>query len=214
MKTAPASPSMMHRALPARALLLLCLGLAGAAAADPVIDQIEAARHAYESDEPQVAIQALNFAIAQIEEQQTAKQLELFPEPLPGWTADEATADSGGITAMLTGKVLSRTYRNEQSGAEVRITVSANSPFLGALTSLMQMPMLLQADPDTTLYTHGSYRGMLKQDTSDDSLEMSLLVGNNVLLQINGSGGADRATLEAYLDAMDIPALQKALTGA
>ena len=208
---------LRHNAMPRRTLqgsaaLLLCLGLVTEALADPVIDQIEAAKRAYENNESQVAIQALNFAVAQIQEQQTAKQLELFPEPLPGWTADKATAESGGIAAMLTGKVLSRTYRNETSGAEVQITVSANAPFLGALTSLMQMPMLLQADPSTSLYTHGSYRGMLKEDPGGD-LEVSLMVGSNIMLQLSGSNGADRAALEAYLEAMDIAAMQQALSG-
>jgi len=193
--------------------LLLGLCLAGAAAADPVIDQIDAARRAYEAGEPQVAIQALNFAIAQIQEQETAKQLQLFPEPLPGWTAGQATAESGGIAAMLTGKMLTRTYRNEQNGAEVQITLSANAPFLGALTSLMQMPMLLQSDPSTSLYTHGGYRGVKKKDSADDSLELSIVVGSNILLQLSGSGGASQSDLEAYLDAMDIGAMQKALAG-
>lgn len=199
------------RPLQGPAVLLLCLGLMTEVLADPVIDQIEAAKRAYENNEPQVAIQALNFAVAQIQEQQTAKQLGLFPEPLPGWTADKATAESGGITAMLTGKVLNRTYRNETTGAEVQITLSANAPFLGMLTSLMQMPMLLQADPGTSLYTHGSYRGMLKEDTGGD-LELSLMIGSNILLQLSGSNGADRAALEAYLEAMDIPAMQQALS--
>jgi len=209
----PLRHNAMHRyRLQGPAALLLCIGLVTEALADPVIDQIEAAKRAYENGEPQVAIQALNFAVAQIQEQQTAKQLELFPEPLPGWTADKATAESGGIAAMLTGKVLSRTYRNETNGAEVQITLSANAPFLGALTSLMQMPMLLQADPSTSLYTHGSYRGMLKEDPGGD-LELSLMVSSNIMLQLSGSNGADRAALEAYLEAMDIAAMQQALSG-
>jgi len=209
----PLRHNAMHRhRLKGSAALLLCIGLVTEALADPVIDQIEAAKRAYENGEPQVAIQALNFAVAQIQEQQTAKQLELFPEPLPGWTADKATAESGGIAAMLTGKVLSRTYRNETNGAEVQITLSANAPFLGALTSLMQMPMLLQADPSTSLYTHGSYRGMLKEDPGGD-LELSLMVSSNIMLQLSGSNGADRAALEAYLEAMDIAAMQQALSG-
>jgi hypothetical protein len=204
---------MPPRRLQAGAALLLCTAVSAGLAADPVIDQLDAARRAYENGEPRVAIQALNFAIAQIEEQETAKQLQLFPEPLQGWIAEQATAESGGIAAMLTGKILSRTYRNEASGAEVQIMLSANAPFLGALTSLMQMPMLLQSDPNTSLYTHGSYRGMLKQDPGDGSLELSLIIGSNILLQLSGSDGADRAALEAYLEAMDIAAIQKALSG-
>lgn len=192
-------------------LLLLAVTCAEAAGADPVIDQLEAARRAYEAGEARVAVQALNFAIAQIEEQQTERQLSLFPEPLPGWRADDATIEAAGIAAMLAGKVLSRTYHHEDRGARIDITFSANAPFLGAMTSLMQMPMLLQADPATSLYTYGKYRGMLKQDPND-GLDLSLMVDTNVLLQLSGSSGADEADLQAYLEAIDIPAMQKALS--
>jgi len=194
-----------HRSWQRPLLLLLAVTCAEAAGADPVLDQLEAARRAYQEGEPRVAVQALNFAIAQIEEQQTERQLSLFPEPLPGWRADDATIEAAGIAAMLAGKVLSRTYHHEDGGARIDIRFSANAPFL------MQMPMLLQADPATSLYTYGKYRGMLKQDPND-GLDLSLMVDNNVLLQLSGSGGADQADLEAYLEAIDIPAMQKALS--
>lgn len=199
-------------ALPAVLLSgLFALGAPPGSAADPVIDQIDAARRAYEAGDSQVAIQALNFAVAQIEQQQTARQLQLFPAPLPGWTASDATAESGGIAAMLTGKVLTRTYRQDGGSAEVKITLSANSPFLGVMTSLMQMPMLMQADPGTSLYSFGGNRGVLKK-AEDGTLDLSLVVGTNILLQLQGKGGADQAALEGYLKAIDIAAVQKALT--
>jgi len=184
--------------------------LVGPVAADPIIDQIEAARRAYQAGDNAVAIQALNFAVAAIEAQQTEAQLALFPDPLPGWSADTAQAEMAGLAAMLTGKVLRRTYRYGATGAEVQITISANSPFLGVMSSLMQMPMLLQADPSTSLYSFGGHRGILKQEA--DSSELSLMVGSNLLLQLKGSGGADKDILEAYLQAIDIPALEAALT--
>ena len=191
--------------------LCLILATGTAQAVDPVIDQIDAAKRAYEAGDAAVAIQALNFAVAQIEQQQTAKQLELFPEPLPGWTAEQAAADSAGIAAMLTGKVLSRSYRETATGAEVRITISANSPFLGMMTSLMQMPMLMQADPGTTLYSFGGHRGILKQGDGGD-VEVSLMLGGNILLQLAGSNGATKEAIEGYLAAIDLAAVQGALT--
>lgn len=189
--------------------LSLLLG-AAAASADPVLDQIEAAKRAYEDGNAAVAIQGLNFAAAQIEQQQTAKQLQLFPAPLPGWVADDASADAAGLAAMLTGKVLSRAYREPQSGAGVKITISANSPFLGVMTSLMQMPLLMQADPGTTLYSFEGHQGMLKQNAG--GVDLTLMLGTNLVLQLQGTGGATQANLEAFLHAMDLPAVQKALT--
>lgn len=203
-------PSLI-RPVPLRPVLLLSLLLgAGGAGADPVIDQIEAAKRAYEAGDAAVAIKALNFAVAQIEQQQTARQLQLFPAPLPGWVAEDATADAAGLAAMLTGKILSRNYREPQSGATVKITMSANSPFLGVMAGLMQMPLLMQADPNTSLYSFSGYQGMLKKDDGG-GLDLSLMIGTNLLLQLQGSGGATQANLEAFLNAMDLGAVQKAL---
>lgn len=194
---------------PVMALVVTQVLIAGPVLADPVIDQIEAARRAYQAGDNGVAIQALNFAVAAIEEQQTKAQLALFPDPLPGWSAQAAAAESTGLATMLTGKVLQRTYRYGATGAEVKITISANSPFLAVMSGLMQMPMLLQADPSTSLYSFDGHRGLIKQENG--SSELSLMVGSNLLVQLKGSGGADKDMLEAYLQAMDIPALEAAL---
>jgi hypothetical protein len=196
----------------ARSLASLLLAGATYAAADPVIDQIEAGRRAYETGDARVAIQALQFAVSQIEEQLRAKQLTLLPEPLPGWTADDAAAGSGGLAAMIAGTTLTRTYRNEGTGAEVVITVTADSPLLSMMSMMMSTPMLMQAAPSNTPYTYGSFRGILEQQGTDTT-KITLMVGTRILVQVDGSGAADRATLEAYLEAMNLQDLEKALLG-
>ncbi|MBK1617280.1 hypothetical protein CKO42_02195 [Lamprobacter modestohalophilus] len=180
-----------------------------AAQADTVLDQIDAARRAYQAGEPGVATEALNVAIVQIQQQQTEKQLQLFPEPLPGWTADDATAEATGFIAALTGKVLSRTYRQTETGAEVMMTLSANSPFLGFISGLMQTPFFTQGAEGLGAYVHQGYRGLLEPQ-ENGSAKLSLVIGNSILLQLEGSQGTDAEILEAYLSAMDLKALEQA----
>lgn len=180
------------------------LVVAATAHADPVTDQIDAAKRAYEAGEEQVAIQALEFAVAQIQEQLKAEQLDLLPPPLPGWTADDPVSDAGGIAAMLTGNNLMRTYRRE-NGASVTVSITADSPLLSMLTTLMQ------ANPSATPYTRAGHRGVLELHEGGTS-RILLLVGTRIQVQVEGSG-VDRQTLEAYLDAVPLDRLEDALLG-
>jgi hypothetical protein len=173
--------------------------------ADPVTDQIDAAKRAYTAGDEQVAIQALEFAIAQIQDKLKAEQLGLLPEPLPGWTADEPVSDAGGIAAMFTGTTLTRSYRRLADSATVTVTITADSPVLSMLSTLMQ------ANPSSSPYTRGGYRGVLEMRDGATS-RILLMIGTRIQAQVEGSG-VDQQTLEAYLDAIDFSALEKALLG-
>jgi len=192
--------------------LLLLLATAAPSVADPVTDQIDAALRAYRDGEPRVAIQALQFAAAQIEEQLAEQRASLLPEPLEGWSAETADSTSGGLIGLLTGTSISRDYRQDAGSARVGITVTADSPLLTMMSMLMASPMLMQAEPGTKPYSFGAYRGMLQRDDAGD-LQLSLMLGTRILLQIDGSGAATQDMLEAYLKAMDLKALEKALIG-
>jgi hypothetical protein len=195
------------------AAIALAVTVTGPAfAADPVLDQIDAARRAYADGDTGVAIEALNVALLEIRQQQTKQQLELFPEPLAGWSAGDASAQSGGLAAALTGKMLTRTYTQHETGAEVVMTISANSPFMGFVSGIMQMPLLTQAGEGLGAYVHEGYRGLL-EPSPGGTTKLSLIIGNQILLQLDGRGGADADTLEAYLEATDLEALEKAFKG-
>jgi hypothetical protein len=200
---------MLHRSiLP----LILTAAIGASANADQITDQIDAGRRAYEAGEARVAMQALQFAIAEIETQLRQQQLQLLPEPLPGWSAEDAVSESAGLAAMIAGTNLSRSYRNDTTGASVQVTVTADSPLLAMMGMMMSSPMLMQANPGSSPFLHGSYRGMIEQN-EDGTTKLSLMVGTRILVQIEGKGGADRETLNAYLQAMDLPKLEKALLG-
>jgi hypothetical protein len=200
------APIHSFGAPPTVLLTTLLSGLLAAAPvlSDPITDQIDAAKRAYEGGEERVAIQALEFAAAQIKDKLKAAQLNLLPEPLPGWTADDPVSDAGGITAMFTGTNLTRTYRKDD-GATVSISITADSPLLSMLTTLMQ------ANPSATPYTRGGYRGVLELH-DDGTSRVLLMVGTRVQVQLEGSG-VDKQTLEAYLDAVKLDQLERALLG-
>ena len=196
--------------------MIAALGLAAAfvapASADEVTDQLNAARKAYESGELRSAVQTLQFAVASIQEKINLSLLELLPEPLEGWNADEPQAQSGGMAAMIAGTNLSRRYYRDD-GAEVDISITADSPLLSMMTMMLSNPMLMQTDPGTRVYTHSGQRGMIKHEKDSDVWEISLMVGGKIMIQVTGRGIKDQEDVEAYLEAIDLAAIEKTFSG-
>lgn len=191
--------------------LATALCLSRTVMADDVTDQLDRARTAYASGELRVAVETLNFAIAKIQEQMTANLRKLLPEPLAGWRADPAEAHSGGMVAMVTGTTLSRRYVRED-GAEVTLNLMANSPMLPMLTAAMSMPFLMQANQDLKTYALKGNHGMIEHAANSDEYEITLMIGNRLMIQGKGSRITDSGPLEQYLEALDLDAIQTSLT--
>jgi len=199
---------------PAGRLAALTLPLAlffASPQADEVTDQLDIARKAYDGGELRSAIQALNIATAGIQQRMNDQVLKLLPEPLAGWQADAAQAEAGGIAAMVTGTILSRTYRHPD-GPEVELRLMADSPMMAMMAMLMQSPMLMQSSRDTRVYTNRGHQGMIQHEADSNTWEISLMVGPRIMVQVKGQGLADPKPAEEYLNALDLNAVQKALT--
>jgi hypothetical protein len=179
-------------------------------AADEVTDQLDAARASYEAGELRAAAETLSAAVEAIRAQITAGLLTLFPPPFDGWTADEAQSQSGGLASMLTGTHLSRRYVRED-GAEVNLTMMADSPMMPMLTMAISMPFMMQANEDLKTYSLKGERGMMEHTPGSQTYKVTLMVGSRLLVQGEGSGLADAAPVEQYLQALDLKAIENAL---
>ncbi len=199
----------MTRYAPLAALALTLL--IPAARADEVTDQLDTARKSYEAGDLRSAVQALNFATAKIQEAISDRLLKLLPEPLAGWEAEPAQSEAGGIAAMVAGTVLSRTYRRPD-GAEVEVRLMADSPMMAMMGMMMQTPFLMQSSKEMRVYTNRGNQGMIQHAEGSDAWEISLMVGNRIMVQVKGNGLKDQKPVEDYLNAVDLTAVQKALT--
>lgn len=191
--------------------LLAALALPMGASADEITDQLKAAEQAYRDGDLRSAIETLNVTVAGIQEQISARLLTLLPEPLEGWQADPAEAQSGGLASAITGTSLSRRYWRED-GAEVTLNLMADSPMLPMLTMALSMPFVMQGNPDMKAYSLKGHRGMLDHTAGSREYEITLMVGNRLVIQAEGLEIEDAAPVEQYLQALDIPAIEAALT--
>jgi hypothetical protein len=112
---------------------------------------------------------------------------------------------------MIAGTNLSRRYFKDD-GAEVTLHVTADSPLLPMLNMFLSSPFMMQADPASKPFALKGQRGMLKQE-SDGSIEITLMVGNRILIQGKGNAQAGEAPVKQYLEALDVGAIQKGFGG-
>jgi hypothetical protein len=184
--------------------------LAGAVAADEIEEQIDLGREAYRSQDYKVAIDELNYAVAQIQELLNAQNANLLPEPLDGWTASEVENNSGamGMAVLGGGTLMSREYQRDNQ--RVSIMLTAGSPMMSAMLTMMNNPMLMASDPTMKPYRFKRIKGM--KQTSESEVEVTLALAGQVLIQVGARGGDDNdAAATSYLEALDFDRIEAAL---
>ncbi len=200
----------MAQATPAL-LLGLLLTLPMAATADEISDQITTAKTVYETGDLRKAVQELQYAMAQIQEQINDANTTLVPGPLPGWSAGETQSQSGGFAGM-TGTTISRDYSSETEES-VSIQIMADSPLMQAMSMMLNNPMLMQMSPGTRMYRHQGHNGMIKHDAGSDSWEITLMMQGRILIQVSGQGLSSKQPVIDYLKAIDLKAVEAAFAG-
>ncbi len=188
-----------------RLLGALLATLTIAAAADEVETRLQRGLDAYRGGRYATALEELALAAGGIQQRLGAEYRALLPAPPAGWDADEAEVRA--LTAPGAGVQLSRRYFREEE--ELALEISVDSPLSAGLGLLLTDPKLLAADPAARPYRHGDYRGLVRR--SGDELELSLLIGERLLLRLSGSNLKEDGVPERLLGAIDFAALSRKL---
>lgn len=149
------------------------------AAADEISDALAQANGAYAAGDLATAKQQTDAA-AMLLAQKSAEQLaEVFPEPLEGWTAEEATTD-GMSAAMFGGGIMAgRTY-TDADGNTVTIEVTGDSPMLMSLAGFFASP-----DMAAALGEAATIAGQQAIVTEEGKIQM--MVAERFLIAITGT---------------------------
>ncbi len=166
------------------------------AAADELREALAEATRAYEAGD----IPATRMALAeaqQLLQQRAGDQLAAaLPDALPGWEAEEPSADTAGGLALLGGAGMiqaSRRYTHPE-GRSVEIEVSADNPLMGQMMMVFSNPAM--AGAMGRLVRVGQARAIQQQDG-----QLLMMLNNRFLVQISGDGTAEEKL--AYARAID-----------
>jgi hypothetical protein len=128
------------------------LGASPHASADDVTDQIDEAIKAYQAKDLATAAAALGAAQDLIRQQSADAWKTMLPEPLPGWTAAEATSTSAAAALLGGGTNVSRDYR--KGGDSVTVDLVTDSPLMAGLGKLMSSGLV--TGPKVLMQVKGS----------------------------------------------------------
>jgi hypothetical protein len=169
------------------------------ARADDITDAIDQARKAYQAGDLSTAKQQLDTASQLIGQKNAESFTALLPEPLSGWKADKAQAQSVGTSIMGGASTASRRYTNG-SGHTVEVTITGDSAMLMQFAALIANPAL--AGAMGKLVKVGGLRAIQSHEG-----DVIVVVANKFVINVSGSADADSKL--AYAQAVDVAKLSK-----
>ena len=196
-------------------LLVVIFGLMGMAGAraDEISDTIERAKKLYQEGKYSEASSELQFAVGQIQNLQAEQLKKLLPDPLPGWTAEEASASAAPMGFFGGGISVSKTYNKEDTGESIEIEILTESPLLQTVMMWLTNPMMLAAEPNAKLVRVKGEKAVEKFSAKDEEGELSLILEGKTLITVKGSEITDKNILYKYMEKIDFGAIKKTIAG-
>jgi len=179
------------------AALALTMLIACPVAADEIIEQIQQAIELYQAGDFAGAAGELEFAAAQIRQLRAGELSGALPEPLTGWSAEDAEIAAMGAAMFGGGTSASRSY--SQDSASVEVQILTDSPMLQSLAMMLNNPMILTSSGQKLVRVQGN-KAALEWD--GDSGAVNVVVLGSVLVTISGYDCTED-DLMSYAEAVD-----------
>lgn len=161
-----------------------------AMAADNVPAQLDAARAAYQKNDLPRTARALEAALADIHDRLGRAFADTMPV-LAGWQADPP--EFQGLGQVGGGLSVTRAYT--KSEASLNASLFLDSPAVEAAAALLANPAATAAQPNMKRIKVGAEDALLRFDASTKSGEITLVLSNRVLLEIEGENLASAELL-------------------
>ena len=175
------------------------LSLSLPAAADDVIDTINEALEAYKNGDYADAASSLDYASQLVKQKKGESLAALLPEPLDGWTAEEAESQAAGAAMFGGGVTASREYR--KGDGQVSVQIVTDSPMLQGMMMMFSNPMFAASDGGK-MERIKRQKAIVKYNSSGHSGTIQIVVANRFLVTVEGSG-VSRDELVAWAEAID-----------
>ncbi|MBC7950269.1 MAG: hypothetical protein H7Z12_00425 [Rhodospirillaceae bacterium] len=156
-------------------------------AADNVPAQMDAARAAYQKNDLPRTARALEAALADIHDRLGRSFAETMPPLATGWQADPP--EFQGLGQVGGGLSVSRAYAKGETS--LNATLFLDSPAVEAAAALLANPAATAAQPNMKRIKVGGEDALLRFDASTKSGEITLVLNNRVLLEIEGENLAN-----------------------
>lgn len=153
-------------------------------AADPVQPKLDAARAAYQKGDLPRAAQELESALAALHARLGTIFADTMPPAPAGWTADAAEVQ--GLGTVGGGLSVTRAYAASAGDATLNASLIIDSPAVAAAAALLANPAATAAQPNMKRVKVGNDEALMRWDAGIRSGEITMVLGNRILLEIQG----------------------------
>ena len=173
--------------------------------ADDVSDQIDEAVKAYEKEDYNTAITALDSASTLIRQKKGELVSKLLPEPLDGWQADEGKSSAAAAGMFGGGISAEKRYTRKTDGKTETITISitTDSPLIQTMGMMFSNPMFMGQD-NKLIVINGEKTIANERDNS-----LTSMVANKVMVKIDGDKNVAVDALKEYFKSIDFKAIKE-----
>ncbi|MCF8364967.1 MAG: hypothetical protein K9H16_04255 [Bacteroidales bacterium] len=130
--------------------------------------------------------------------------LALLPDNLQGMTKVDEEDNVTGVNAGFAGLFVTRNYKTETHDASIEIV--SDSPLLGGLNLLLNMPVFIASDPNQKKIKIDGQKALLTKNTGEDgsvNYNVQLAFGST-LFTFNCNGFEDEKDVTGMLDNIPI----------
>lgn len=167
----------------ASVLVVGLMAFSGTVYADEITDSINEAMTQYKNNNYSAASEALSYALQLLGQKKGGQLEELLPQPLPGWTADDASSQA--VNAVVIGGGINAERRYHRDNSSVSIKITTDSPMLQGMMMMLSNPMFATADGGKLERIKGQ-KAIVKFDSGNQSGSITFVVGNRTLILVEG----------------------------
>ena len=161
---------------------------------DEVLKAVKEAVDLYENREWTEAAELLNYAAQKIRQKKGEMLKGHLPDPLKGWTAGEAIAQSAGAAFLGGGILIERKYKKDSS--HVTVQIHSDSPLIQSSMMMLSNPMFAQGGQGELERIKGN-KAMVKYDAGKLKGEATIVAGKKYLIIVKGNK-VQRETIMDY----------------
>ncbi len=185
--------------------LALFLSLSSTLLADDVKDQIEEAIKAYEKNDYNTAITALDSASTLIRQKKGELVSKLLPEPLNGWEAGKAKSSAAAAGMFGGGISAKRRYTKKTDGKVIGLTISitTDSPLIQTMGMMFSNPLFMGQNNKLTVIDGE------KAIANERENSLTSMVANKILVKIDGDKRVSPEALKEYFKIVDFKAIKE-----
>lgn len=191
--------------------LLISLGLFAQTAREEALESLDNAKAMIQKDSFAEAMDEISYAMSKISEIQAEELIKFIPDPPAGFTLEEKESQSMGQAGAIVGSensiIATATYAMDDTDINLTITVGG---VLGQTGGLMGLASMFGGTAMGTKTVRVSgYTGNQEYDKGDDSGTLTVQVGDNITVMVEGEEIEDADILKTFAELIDLPLLER-----